>query len=85
VGDGSVERTHQATKLGLAADEQVARVGGHRQAGDVPRVFGAFGADIVHLTHPALVHYPTTRAPSATPEDTAATKPRRAIRVPGGG
>jgi hypothetical protein len=65
-GDRSIERTHQATELGLAANEQVARVGGHRQAGHVPRALGAFGVDLRHQT-PRPAHYSTTRAPSATP------------------
>ena len=44
VGDGPIERAHQATELGLAADEQVARVGRHRQrerrSARVQRVWG---------------------------------------------
>ncbi len=36
VSDGAIERLHEATELGLAADEQIAHPGRHRQARNDP-------------------------------------------------
>src|SRR5262249_4306686 len=63
--DGPIERTHQTTELGLAADEQIAYPGRHRQARDDPRVFGAFGADVAHLIIPIPRAGPLSHDPSA--------------------
>jgi len=75
VSDGPIERMHEATELDLTADEQIAHPGRHRQARNDPCMFGASGADVAHLItpSPALVHYPTTPARSASPEPRCAS------------
>jgi hypothetical protein len=52
VSDCPIEPMHETTELGLAADEQIAHAGRHRQARNGPCMFGASGTDVAHLITP---------------------------------